>query len=112
LLPAPAAGGTFPTLSLRILPCVPGPLSRRSRGVHLKNADESILGESLVQNPEGQQIKQQPSLKDKGKKAEIPVVYVVFEPTELIEVQGEPKYNPTLLQSVCCEAACCWLRLS
>src|SRR5437660_5089171 len=35
LLPAPAAGGTFPTLSPRILPCVPGPLSRRSRGVHL-----------------------------------------------------------------------------
>ena len=35
LLPAPAAGGTIPTLSLRILPCVPGPLSRRSRGVHL-----------------------------------------------------------------------------
>ena len=35
LRPAPAAGGTFPTLSLRILPCVPGPLSRRSRGVHL-----------------------------------------------------------------------------
>jgi hypothetical protein len=35
LLPAPAAGGTFPTLSLRILPCLPGPLSRRSRGVHL-----------------------------------------------------------------------------
>src|SRR6201981_2978546 len=35
LRPAPAAGGTFPTLSLRILPCVPGPLSRRSRGVLL-----------------------------------------------------------------------------
>jgi hypothetical protein len=35
LRPAPAAGGTFPTLSLRILPGVPGPLSRRSRGVHL-----------------------------------------------------------------------------
>jgi hypothetical protein len=35
LLPAPAASGTFPTLSLRILPWVPGPLSRRSRGVHL-----------------------------------------------------------------------------
>jgi hypothetical protein len=29
LRPAPAAGGTFPTLSLRILPGVPGPLSRR-----------------------------------------------------------------------------------
>jgi hypothetical protein len=32
---APAAGGTFPTLSLRILPWVPGPLPRRSRGVHM-----------------------------------------------------------------------------
>jgi hypothetical protein len=29
LLPAPAAGGTIPTLSLRILPWLPGPLSRR-----------------------------------------------------------------------------------
>jgi hypothetical protein len=29
LQPAPAAGGTFPTLFLRILPGVPGPLSRR-----------------------------------------------------------------------------------
>ena len=35
LCPDPAASGIFPTLSLRILPCVPGPLSRRSRGVHL-----------------------------------------------------------------------------
>src|SRR6201987_5168876 len=33
--PAPAAGGTFPTLSLRILPCVPGPLSRRALGLPL-----------------------------------------------------------------------------
>jgi hypothetical protein len=29
LLPAPAASGFFPTLSLRILPVMPGPLSRR-----------------------------------------------------------------------------------
>ena len=35
LLPAPAAGGTIPTLSLRILPWVPGPLPRRFRGVHM-----------------------------------------------------------------------------
>ena len=35
LLPAPAAGGNFPTLSLRILPWVPGPLPRRFRGVHM-----------------------------------------------------------------------------
>jgi hypothetical protein len=32
---SPATGGTTPTLSLRILPWVPGPLSRRPRGVHL-----------------------------------------------------------------------------
>src|ERR1017187_6827399 len=35
LRPAPAAGGTFPTLSLCILTCVSGPLSRRFRGVPL-----------------------------------------------------------------------------
>src|ERR1700674_5562684 len=35
LRPAPAARGTFPTLSLRILPGETAPLSRRSRGVHL-----------------------------------------------------------------------------
>ena len=35
LRPVPAAGGTLPTLSLRILPGVPGPLSRRFRGVHM-----------------------------------------------------------------------------
>jgi hypothetical protein len=29
LLPAPAASGLFPTLSLRIFPVMPGPLSRR-----------------------------------------------------------------------------------
>ena len=29
LLPAPAASGSFPTLSLRIFPVMPGPLSRR-----------------------------------------------------------------------------------
>jgi len=60
----------------------------------MKKADEFILGQTLAQNPEGEKIKEQPSLKEKGKKAEIPVVYVVFEPAELIEVQGEPKYSP------------------
>ena len=32
---APAGGGTFPTLSLGILPWIPGPLSRRYLGVRL-----------------------------------------------------------------------------
>ena len=35
LLPAPAANGIFPTLSLRIFPQMPGPLPRRYHGVHL-----------------------------------------------------------------------------
>ena len=35
LCPDPAAGGIFPTLSLRILPGMPGPLPRRYRMVHL-----------------------------------------------------------------------------
>src|ERR1035441_769917 len=35
LLPAPAANGIFPTLSLRILPRMPGPLRRRYHEVHI-----------------------------------------------------------------------------
>jgi len=35
LCPAPAASGIFPTLSLGILPKMPGPLPRRYRRVHL-----------------------------------------------------------------------------
>src|SRR5258708_23233057 len=38
LLPAPAAGGPFPTLCLRILPCVPWHLSRRARWVDLADS--------------------------------------------------------------------------
>jgi hypothetical protein len=60
----------------------------------MKKAEEFIVGQNLGQNPAGAKAKQQPSLKEKGKKAESPVVYVVFEPTEMIEVQGEPKYSP------------------
>ena len=59
----------------------------------MKKAEEFIVSQNQVQNPEGEQTKQQPSLKETGKKAEIPVVYVVFGPAELIETRGEPKYN-------------------
>ena len=59
----------------------------------MKKAEEFIVSQHLVQNPAGEQTKQQPSLKETGKKAEIPVVYVVFEPSELIETKGEPNYN-------------------
>jgi hypothetical protein len=59
----------------------------------MKKAEEFIVSQNQVQNPEGEQTKQQPSLKESGKKAEIPVVFVVFGPAELIETKGEPKYN-------------------
>jgi hypothetical protein len=41
LLPAPAADGTLPTLSLSILPWLPGPMPRRFRGVHMPVASSS-----------------------------------------------------------------------
>jgi hypothetical protein len=59
----------------------------------MKKAEEFIVNQNQVQNPEGEQTKQQPSLKETGKKAEIPMVFVVFGPAELIETKGEPKYN-------------------
>lgn len=58
----------------------------------MEKAEEFIVSQNQMQN-EGEQTKQQPSLKETGKKAEIPVVYVVFAPAELIETKGEPKYN-------------------
>jgi hypothetical protein len=61
----------------------------------MKKAEEDIAKQNLAQQPEGEQAKpQQPSLKDQGKKAEIPAVFVVYAPAELIETKGEPKYKP------------------
>ena len=37
----------------------------------------------------------QPSLKEAGKNAQIPDVYVAFGPTELIETRGEPVFKPS-----------------
>jgi hypothetical protein len=58
---------------------------------------ESIVSQKEAQNPEGDAVKQQPSLKGTGKKvefAEIPEVHVVFGPAELVEIKGEPNYHP------------------
>ena len=41
-----------------------------------------------------QATKPQPSLKATGKKGEIPAVYVVFGPAELLETRGEPVFKP------------------
>ena len=59
----------------------------------MKTAEEFIVSQNQVQKPEGEGIKDQPSLKEAGKKAEIPTVYVVYEPAELIETKGAPKYT-------------------
>jgi hypothetical protein len=59
----------------------------------MKKAEEFIVSQNQVQNPEGEQIKDQPSLKEAGKKAEIPAVCVVYGPAELIETKGEPTYS-------------------
>jgi len=62
----------------------------------MKKAEEFIVSQNQAQNPEGEQtkeVKEQPSLKESGKKA-IPAVYVVYGPAELIETKGEPQFSP------------------
>ncbi len=63
----------------------------------MKKAEEYLVSQAQDQTLETQQAqqgKQQESLKEQGKKAEIPVVYVVNGPGELVETRGEPTYNP------------------
>ncbi|HXY24148.1 MAG TPA: hypothetical protein VEI73_05825 [Candidatus Acidoferrum sp.] len=62
----------------------------------MKRAEEIISSQNQAQNPGGEQVKTQSSLKGTGKKvefAEIPAVHVDFGPTEMIETKGEPKYD-------------------
>jgi hypothetical protein len=59
----------------------------------MKKAEEYLVSQNQAQNPEGEQTQQKPSLKEAGKKAPIPTVYVVFGPAELIETKGEPQYT-------------------
>lgn len=59
----------------------------------MKKAEEYLVAQNLAQNPGGEQPEQKPSLKEAGKKAEIPVVYVVFGQAELIETTGAASYN-------------------
>jgi hypothetical protein len=63
----------------------------------MKKAEEIIAKQNEARNPEGAQSQQEPSLKKTGEKpkdAEVPEVYVAFEPTEMIEIKGGPKYEP------------------
>jgi hypothetical protein len=60
----------------------------------MKKAEEYVVKEAATETPQSDQGSKPPSLKDGGKKAEIPVVYMEFGPAELIETKGEPQYKP------------------
>jgi len=60
----------------------------------MKKAEEYVVAQAQAQTLDTQGSNQQASLKEQGKKAEIPVVYVVFGPTEMIEFKGDPLYKP------------------
>ncbi len=60
----------------------------------MKKAEEWVVTNTPAQTLQTEQNPKQASLKEGGKKAEIPVVYVAFGPAELIETKGEPQYNP------------------
>jgi hypothetical protein len=59
----------------------------------MKKAEEYVVNQAAGQTLQTAQDSKQPSLKEAGKKAEIPVVYVEFGPAELIETKGDPVYK-------------------
>jgi hypothetical protein len=59
----------------------------------MKKAEEYVVNQGAGQTLQTAQDSKQPSLKEAGKKAEIPVVYVEFGPAELIETKGDPVYK-------------------
>jgi hypothetical protein len=61
----------------------------------MKKAEEYVVKQAATETPQSDRASKPSSLKDAGKKAEIPVVYVEFGPAELIETKGEPQYKPT-----------------
>ena len=76
-----------------------GPWSRANKlPDDMKKAEEWVVANTPAQTLQtaqtSQQTSQQASLKEAGKHAEIPVVFVAFGPTELIETKGDPQYNP------------------
>ena len=59
----------------------------------IKKAEDFLVKQNLAQNSEGKQPAQQPSLKEAGKKAAIPDIYIVFGQAEMIETNGPPTYE-------------------
>ncbi len=60
----------------------------------MKKAEEYVVSQTQAQTLDTEAGSKPPSLKEEGKNAEIPTVYVVFGPAELIETKGEPQYKP------------------
>jgi hypothetical protein len=58
----------------------------------VKKAEEALAGQQLAESPDAKPS-QQATPNEAGKKAEVPMVYVAFEPAELIETKGEPQYD-------------------
>ena len=62
----------------------------------MKKADAYAAEQTNAQrhqaDPSGAAQTEQPSLKRPGEGAEVPAVYVVYAPTELVETKGEPQY--------------------
>jgi len=59
----------------------------------MKKAEEYAVEKTKQENPEAE-AKPEESLKEAGKDAEIPAIYVVYKPAELVETQGEPAFKP------------------
>ena len=59
----------------------------------LKKTEEVLAGQEVAEKPADKQSTQTVQ-KEAGNRAEIPIVYVAFEPAELIETKGEPQYDP------------------
>jgi hypothetical protein len=60
----------------------------------MKKAEEFVVAQAAGQTLQSDQNQKQPSLKEAGKNAQIPDVYVVFGPAEMIETRGEAVFKP------------------
>jgi hypothetical protein len=60
----------------------------------MKKAEEYVVAQAAGQTLQANQNPNQPSLKEAGKNAQIPVVYVEFGPAELVELKGEAVFKP------------------
>jgi hypothetical protein len=58
----------------------------------MKKTEEVLAAQQLAEKPEGKPS-QPAALKEAGKKADIPIVFVSFEPAELIEIKGQAQYD-------------------